>query len=297
MNAIILAAGLGRRLKPITDRIPKPLLPIIDRPVIDIIIDRLKAAGASRIGINLFHLHTKIAEHLSGKKGLDLVVEKTLTDTGGPLIRFPHLFTSDVIIHNCDVLSNFDLSTILAEHRREKALATLVLTKHPGTDLVQTEAGRIVKFHRRARAGYRTYAGIAVCRRELFDYFPAGKATFSIKEAFSGAIRAGQKVIGRSVSGAWYDIGSPSAYWRIHHDVLKGKVHLPGLNRNFGGRYIAASSRIETKNITGFCSIGDNCQIGRNVRLNDVVVLPNTSIKRGDYDSVIISHKSIIPVK
>jgi len=297
MNAIILAAGMGLRLKPITDEIPKPLLPVIDRPVIDIIIDRLKDAGAHRIGINLFHHHSKIADHLSGKRDIDIVVEKSLTDTGGPLLNFGRLITGDVIIHNCDVLSGIDLSAALHYHRQKRALATLLLTKNKGTNLVETSLGRIVNFHRAEKPGFHTYAGIAICTGRILSFFPEGKRVFSIKEVFLTAIKARQIVAGLPVSETWFDIGGPRAYWQIHHDLLKGRVNLPGIKAVAGGRYIAPSCRIETENITGFCSIGPNCYIGSNVHLKDSIVLPNTQMKHGNYQSAIISGKFCLSVK
>jgi mannose-1-phosphate guanylyltransferase len=296
MNAIILAAGLGRRLRPITDEIPKPLLPIIDRPVIDIIIDRLMAAGANRIGINLFHRHEQIADHLATKKDLEIVVEKILTDTGGPLVHFLRLFNRDVILHNCDILTDFDLDAALDHHRRRRPLATLLLVRHKGTNLVQTCMGRIVKFHRRDKPGFLTYTGIAVLNRGICEFFPKGKKVFSIKEALAAAINAGQPVDGLRISGAWYDIGGLLAYWRIHHDLLKGKTELPGLTRVADGKYIAPSSRVDTEHISGFCSVGAGCQIGRNVRLKDSIVLPGTRMEYGRYRSAIISNQYCVSV-
>lgn len=297
MNAIILAAGIGVRLKPITDEIPKPLLPVIDRPVVDIVIERLKTAGACRIGINLFHLHSLIADHLSGINDLDIVVEKKLTDTGGPFVHFRHLLTGDTIVHNCDILSDFELTSALVEHRRNRPLATLLLTRNKGTNLVQTNRGRVVGFHRQEKPGFLTYAGIAICSRKICDFFPKGKKVFSIKEALIAAIKAGQPVNGLRIPGAWYDIGEPLAYWQIHDDLLKGKVVLPGVKTVAGGKYIAPSSRIETEHISGFCSIGPHCQIGRNVHLKDSIVLPGTQMKYGNYRSAIISSKFCLPVK
>jgi NDP-sugar pyrophosphorylase family protein len=297
MNAIILAAGMGLRLKPITDEIPKPLLPVIDRPVVDIIIERLKDAGVSRIGINLFHHHSLVAEHLAGNKNLDVVVEKNLTDTGGPLLHFTRLFSGDVIIHNCDILTDFDLTLAVQYHLRNRALATLLLTRNKGTNLVQTHLGRVVSFHHQERPGFHTYTGIAICNRKIWDFFPEGKKVFSIKEVLSAAIKAGKTVTGFPVSGVWYDIGGPRTYWQIHADLLKGKVKLPGVTTVVGGKYIAPSSRIETEHITGFCSIGPNCRIGSNVHLKDSIVLPNTQMKHGNYQSAIISSKFCLPVK
>jgi NDP-sugar pyrophosphorylase family protein len=297
MNAIILAAGMGLRLKPLTDEIPKPLLPVIDRPVVDIIIERLKDAGVKRIGINLFYRHSMVTEHLAGMKNMEIIVEKSLTDTGGPLLCFARLWSGDVIIHNCDILADFDLAPALEHHHRNRALATLILTRNKGTNLVQTRLGRVVAFHRRERPGFQTYAGIAIYNRNIGDFFPKNKKAFSIKEVLTAAIKAGKIINGLPIPGVWRDIGGPRAYWQIHNDLLKGRIKLPGVTTVAGGKYIDPSSRIETEHIAGFCSIGPNCYIGPNVHLENSIVLPNTLMKYGNYRSAIISSKFCLPVK
>jgi NDP-sugar pyrophosphorylase family protein len=297
MNAIILAAGIGRRLRPITDEIPKALLPVIDRPIIDIVIDRLRKTGVEKIGINLFHHARIIADHLAGTAGIQVAIEKQLTDTGGPLLRFPRLLDEGFIFHNCDIVADLNLPAVLRYHRRQRALATLVLTKNPGTDLVETYRGRVIDFHGKEKKEFHTYAGIAVFSGAIRPYLPRHKRTFSIKEILRNAIRDRQLVLGFTINGYWRDIGSPRSYWQIHRDLMEGRAKVPGIRTIPSGRYVAPSSRVESENIAGFCCIGGDCQIERNVYLQDTVILPGTRMRHGNYQSAIISNKYCIPIK
>jgi mannose-1-phosphate guanylyltransferase len=297
MNAIILAAGIGRRLRPITNEIPKALLPVIDRPMIDIVIDRLRKTGVEKIGVNLFHHARIIADHLTGTPDIQVAVEKQLTDTGGPLLRFPHLLAEGFIVHNCDIVAGLDLSAALRYHCRQRALATLVLTKNPGTDLVETNRGRVIDFHGKEKKKFYTYAGIVVFSGAIRNYLPKQKRAFSIKEILRNVIRDRQLVLGYPIKGYWRDIGSPRSYWQIHRDLLEGRAKVPGIRAVPSGQYIAPSSRVESKNITGFCCIGGGCQIERNVNLQDTIILPGTRMRHGNYQSAIISNKYCIPIK
>ena len=138
MNAIILSAGLGTRLRPITENIPKPLLPIVHRPIIEVNIERLINRGIENIGVNLFHKADMIKKFLKESSShLHIVVEKKLRGTGGALLNFRDLIKDDVIIHNVDVLSNIDIGAAIEFHKFQKPLATLILTDRCGTNVLK----------------------------------------------------------------------------------------------------------------------------------------------------------------
>ncbi|MEO0205531.1 MAG: sugar phosphate nucleotidyltransferase, partial [candidate division WOR-3 bacterium] len=134
MNAIILSAGLGKRLGNITKKIPKPLLPINGTPVIKLIIKKLKRAGIKNIGINLFYKADLIKKSLQDLRRIEFVIEKYLSGTGGALLHFKNFVSEDFLIHNCDILSNIDLKKALKKHKKIKPLATIVLVKNYKTN-------------------------------------------------------------------------------------------------------------------------------------------------------------------
>lgn len=140
MRAMLFAAGLGTRLRPITDSLPKALVPVGGRPLLDITIDRLKRAGVTEIVINVHHFAQQVVDHLSSlSQDLRIVVSdesQELLDTGGGLRKALTLFSHDknnspILIHNVDILSNADLTTF--HHTHQEAEATLMVSSRPSS--------------------------------------------------------------------------------------------------------------------------------------------------------------------
>lgn len=135
-QAMIFAAGLGTRLQPLTDNIPKALIEISGKPMLERVIRKMKDHGVRRIVINLHHFHDKIRLFVAGKNyfGLDIQFSdesQMLLDTGGGLKKAAHFFdpAKPVLLHNVDVLSNLDLGAMLNYHQKNNALATLFVQK------------------------------------------------------------------------------------------------------------------------------------------------------------------------
>lgn len=229
MNGIILAAGLGKRLKPITDFIPKPLLPIVHTPVIQLNIEKLRRAGIKHIGINLYYKAKEIKEFLKKFKNLKIIIEDVLLGTGGALINLKDFLGDDFLIHNCDVVSNINLKRVIKEHKRKKTLATIVLVKNKKTNRVKIGNQRIVKFYKKKCKGCFTYAGIAVLAKRIFDYFPENKKNFSLVEVYNNALKNGEVLIGLIVKDAWYDIGTSAVYRKLNAGVLKKRIKIKGI--------------------------------------------------------------------
>lgn len=135
-QAMIFAAGLGTRLRPLTDNIPKALVEISGKPMLERVISKMKDHGVRRIIINLHHFQDKIRSFVAGKNyfGLDIQFSdetQMLLDTGGGLKKAAHLFdhAKPVLLHNVDVLSNLDFGAMLNYHLKKNALATLYVQK------------------------------------------------------------------------------------------------------------------------------------------------------------------------
>jgi len=296
MNGIILAAGFGKRLKPITNTIPKPLLPIINRPIIEINVECLKRAGIKKIGINLYYKKEEVASYLGNlPHKLSIILEDRLSGTGGALLNFKGFINGDFIIHNCDVISNINLASVIKFHQKNRPLATLVLTKNKGTNRVEIYKNRIINIFKFNKKSYFTYTGIAILSKRIFNYFPLQKKNFSIIEVYKKAIRAGEKILGFPISNTWYDIGSYASYWQMHQDILYKKVKLKGIKIH-SPIYIHPSSIVATKKLKGFVCIGSNCYIAKNVALKNTLVFPNTEIIKGNYINTLLSNKFCINV-
>ena len=289
MNALILAAGLGERMLPITDHIPKPLLPIVDRRLIDVSIQHLSGAGIHRIGVNLYHKHEAIQEYL--KKYDDIVhvqVEEELLGTGGALSGFRNLLKGDFILYSGDVISDVRLKEVVDFHREHKPFATLVLVKNKGIQFEVGKDNRIEKMLWAEEIG-QTYAGIGVFSDRVFSLLPE-KQVFSVVDLFKNILDSGEAIMGLPTLMQWYNINSPYSYWKIHHELLSRNITLGGLKFD-KPVYIAPSSTAETGNLKGFVSICENCFVGGKVYLENTIVLPESRITSGNYRNCVLSNE------
>lgn len=294
MKALLLAAGRGERLAPITDRIPKLLLPVLNRRILDLNIERLFSAGITEIGINLFHHAPIIRNHLAQyDERIRVVVEDTLKGTGGALINFRQFLGDDFLVVSGDVLSDIRLTDVIDHHIRHQPVATLVMARHKGTKFRIGADNRIDRIYSYDATPY-TYAGIGVFSKRIFSYLPDQDA-FSILDVFKNVLRSGEPLNGLPAVMYWYNINAPDTYWKIHRDLLNGDVHMPGIECR-APIHIAASSVVRTRQLRGFVSIGDDCNIGAAVRLENVVVLPASFVKAGDFAHCLISGTVRIPV-
>ena len=136
MKALIFAAGLGTRLKPLTDKIPKALIPIGGKPLLEHVILKLKASGFNEIIVNVHHFPDQIIDFLKSKNNFDIRIEVSdernlLLDTGGGIKNTAWFFDDGkpFLVHNVDILSNVDLNDLYNEHIHSDSLATLVVSK------------------------------------------------------------------------------------------------------------------------------------------------------------------------
>ena len=135
MKAMIFAAGLGTRLKPLTNTMPKALVPVLGKPLLEHVIEKLKGAGFDEIIINIHHFGEQIIEFIEAKERFGIKIEfsderRKLLDTGGAIKKARWFFDKDepILIHNVDILSNIDIAEVYNKHARSKSLATLVVS-------------------------------------------------------------------------------------------------------------------------------------------------------------------------
>ncbi|MBE0433891.1 NDP-sugar synthase [candidate division WOR-3 bacterium] len=294
MKALILAAGRGERLRPVTDRIPKMLLPVVSRRLLDLNIERLFSTGVSDIGINLFHHAQIIKNHLAKYDDrVHVVVEDTLKGTGGALVNFRNFFGEDFVVISGDVVSDIKLTDIIGYHRKHNPVATLVMTRHNGTKFRIGKDNRIDRIYNYDATPY-TYAGVGVFSKRIFSFFPK-QDVFSILDVFRNVIRSSQPLMGLPAVMYWYNINSPYTYWKIHHDVLNARAHMPDIECS-SAVYIAPSSLVMTRQLHGFVSVGDDCNIAAAVHLENAVVLPGSIVRGGDYRNCLVSGSERVTV-
>ncbi|MGD9784746.1 MAG: nucleotidyltransferase family protein [Hyphomicrobiaceae bacterium] len=221
-SAMILAAGLGTRMRPLTDRIPKPLVQLAGRPLIDHVLDRLDAAGIGRCIVNVHHLAAAIEAHLAHHSRPAIIISDerdALLDTGGGVMRALPLIGDDTfLVHNSDsvwiegtrpaipmLLGSFDpqrMDCLMLLAHREQCLG------YDGVgDFDMDAEGRLT---RRAPDGETPYvfAGVSIMHRRLMEGAPAG--AFSLNRQWDRAMSAG-RLCGLVMDGFWMHVGTPAA--------------------------------------------------------------------------------------
>lgn len=297
MKAILLSAGLGNRLRPITDFMPKPLLPVVYRPIIEINLSRLIKLGIEKIGINLFYKPTMIKKFLNKFSDfIYIAIENKLKGTGGALLNFQNLVKEDFIIHNCDIVTDINLTEAIKFHKLHKSIATLILTKSSGSNFVKINKDfRVKKFSEKVNEDFYTFTGIAILSDGIFSYLPDTEH-FSIIEVYQKIIDSSKLIFGIPTEGTWCDIGTPKRYWQVHHDILCKEVELEGVKVD-SQHYIDPSSNVQSENLSGFISIGSNCFISDRVTLNNTIVFNNSRILEGNFSNCLLSDKFCVKIK
>jgi NDP-sugar pyrophosphorylase family protein len=288
---VILAAGEGRRMRPLTGLYPKPALPILGVPVIEIIAEKLIRAGISTLHCNLFHLPDRI-EVIASKRNWPITFhrERRLLGTGGGIGNMGGQLDryETIILHNGDVLSNLDLDEAVSFHRSRGALVTMVLVSvGPPASVGCTGGGEVTGIGSKAVKGDRKlgYTGIAVLDPGALRYFPRGKPA-DLVDILMTMIRTrpGSVVCFEPEGGfLWGEIGSPAGYLDLHRRILvSGDRFDPLVEPPSLPLHVAAGAGIEPgAEWRGFLSVECGARLERDTMLEDCVVLEGTIVPRG----------------
>jgi len=222
-RAMILAAGLGTRLKPLTDELPKPLMWIGDRPMLAHIVERLAGAGVERVVINTHHLAPSFSsESLSGLPiPVDVAHERTIRGTGGGISGASRLLgdEGDVIVWNGDILADVDLRGLVEAHQRSRALATLAVGLRPASEgpVGLGDGGLVVRL-REERTGHEAFGadflGVQVVSAGMRRRLP--EVGCLVGDGYIPALSRGERIASFVVREAWDDIGSVPSYVRAN---------------------------------------------------------------------------------
>jgi mannose-1-phosphate guanylyltransferase len=293
MNAVILCAGEGVRMKPVTDHLPKPLLPVIGKPLIDRTMDSLFAQGIERIGVNIHHKADQLHEHLEAyPRSITISHEPVLLGTGGALRFFEYFVSDSFLVHSGDIMTNADIRSIIAFHERHEPMVTLALVKSEHTDYICIDEEQnvvdIATTIQPDKSDYYTFSGISVFSNQVFSLLPA-RDVFSMVEVFHAVQHTGGLIKGYPCTTmAWYNINSCRALWSMHRDIFNQTVTFDGIEVT-SARFIDHSSTVKTTDVEGFVSIGAHCVVGEGVRLGNTVVFDDTNLVEGTYTDCLVS--------
>jgi NDP-sugar pyrophosphorylase family protein len=243
VNAIILAAGVGTRLRPVTDFIPKPLMPVGGVPLLESIIIKMKKAGIAKIAVNTHHLADRIESFIGNSPYSDIVElfhEEEILGTGGPLVNARSLLSESeyFVLYNGDILSDLDMGEVIEFHVASGKTATLVAIQGPENRVLVSpdskNSGTIIDILGRLgkacpSGSMMTYAGIAVFSREIFKYLPPKPVSHSIISSVLDAIADSPGSVGAYIPEkiSWNDIGTVDKYFALISSPLKQGLQSP----------------------------------------------------------------------
>lgn len=291
MRAMILAAGLGTRLMPLTRLRAKCLMPIMNRPLLDLWLEQLSKAGAEAVVVNTHHLASMVEDHLAADppQGCEVIIsrEPEILGTGGGLVQArEHLGAESFVLVNADVVAAIDLPALYQCHLASGALATLYVHDDPRFNTVAVDpAGRVVGFKGDAigesDVAWLTYCGIAVLSPELLGFLPStGKS--SLIDAFRQALAAGGQIDAMPLTGFWDDMGQPGALLGLHLRLASDPP--PGLEHLAPGKslVLGKGARVsESAQVSGLVVLGPGAEIQDNARVSNSLLLDHARVAAG----------------
>jgi mannose-1-phosphate guanylyltransferase len=297
MQALILAGGEGTRLRPLTSTVPKPVVPLVDRPFIAFMLDWLRSHGVDDVVMSCGHMASGVRNVLGDGSAyyitLRYVEEPRPLGTGGALKYAEPLLGDRFLMLNGDVLTDIDLSAQLAQHERTGARATLALT--PVEDptnygLVRTrDGGEVTEFVEKPAPDQidtrNISAGAYVLERSVLELLEAEQPASIERDVFPRLV--GEGLYGYASDAYWLDIGTPARYLEATFDILEGTVGT-NVRQRMGGGYLYIEDNVDNAGriippalIETGCRIGEHTRIGGRVVLeHGVAVGEHTTIER-----------------
>lgn len=296
-TAFVLCAGWGQRLQPLTDQVPKPLVPVCGVPLVEFVLARMAASGVGRIVVNTHRLAGEFARLFpdypreSRYAGVPVFFrhEEELLETAGGLGNVEDLLLpGPVLVHNGDILADLDLGALCAAHARSRALCTLALRSSGGPLQVGFDESTGLVTDIRGELGSPAprflYTGVCVVSPALIARIPRGRPV-SFVPVWLDALRAGERLAGVVLDGGmWRDLGTIDEYRRIHADLAHGTISLrPPASAMPGwpvwrmpGASVAASAVLE-----GWNWLGPGCMVGEGARLRDSILWAGAKVEDG----------------
>lgn len=281
-QAFVLGAGLGTRLQPLTDDLPKPLVPIFHKPLITFALDHLIALGIRRFIINTHKLPNEF-DAIAGYRECEIkfVNEAVLLETGGGIKNIERdLGHAPFITYSGDILTDVDLAPLIEEHFRRGNDVTLGLRKTGLASAIALRDGAVVDISNRyGMAGEFDFANIAVWNMSIFAQIPEVKKV-SFIPIVGDWIGRGGKIGGVVLEGGkWFNIGSRDEYLEVHRMILRERWKPAYVADADWPQPIATEAMLHPgADVRGCSAIGPNAQVGAKATLEDTIVWPGAQI-------------------
>jgi mannose-1-phosphate guanylyltransferase / phosphomannomutase len=295
MKAVIMAGGFGTRLRPLTSNIPKPMVPMVNKPIMEHIVELLKMHNIQDIISTLFYQPDAIMGYFGDGSAFGIKMQYRKADadygTAGSVRNAKDFLNERFLIISGDVLTDFDLTAALRFHEEKKAKATLLLTRvsNPlqyGVVLTK-EDGKITRFLEKPSWGEvfsdTINTGIYIIEPDVLDLIPEKQEFDFGKNLFPILLKRDLGLYGYIAKGYWKDIGSLNEYQDAHMDALRGdvKLHLGGVEK--GNLILGEGTVVETdpRHLTGRSLVGKNCHIHNGAVISNSVIGDDCEILSG----------------
>ncbi|WP_421617833.1 sugar phosphate nucleotidyltransferase [Brevibacillus sp. TJ4] len=304
MNALLLAGGLGTRLRPLTEHLPKPMALVANRPWLEHLIVHLKQQGIADFVIAVKHYPEIIQNHFgTGEKWgvrIRYTFEKALLGTAGAIKNAEPFLDDRFLVVNADIVHEAEMIPLLEFHNQHGGAVTIGLTtvddpSHYGVVELDSQ-GEILRFVEKPRPGEAPSnlinAGIYVMDKRVLRHIPKQREVSIERETFPLLIERSEGVFGKTISGYWMDMGTKERYRQIHWDLLNRAYRLPHLgHQNENGIWVGQNCDIDSgvlfippvligdnvkigeRSVIGpFSVIGNDCVIGKQVRCTETIM-------------------------
>ncbi len=301
MKAIIMAGGSGTRLRPLTCGRPKPIVPVMNKPVMEYIVELLKKHGITDIGVTLQYLPEMIKNTFGDGRNwgvhLEYFVEDIPLGTAGSVKNAEDFLDDTFIVISGDALTDIDLDKAIDFHRQREAVATLIL-KEVDTPLeygvvVTDDTGKIRRFLEKPSwsevFSNTVNTGIYVLEPEVLSYFHKGESFDFSKDLFPLLMENDKPLYGFVTEDYWCDIGDIQSYIQSHRDILDNKVRVE-LKETESSKGVFLGSGVDIHpeaEVEGPVLIGENCKVGKGVKIEpysiigeDVLIHSHSTVKR-----------------
>jgi mannose-1-phosphate guanylyltransferase len=295
-QAFVLAAGVGKRLRPLTEDLPKPLIPIFQKPLITFALDHLINVGVKRFIVNT-HKRAELFENFFRDNeyeghSVTLVHEPDLLETGGGIKNAERYLGSDPFLtYSGDIFTDISLQPLIDEHFRRGNDVTLALRETGLASEVALRDHRVVDIaNRYGTTGDLDFANVAVWNPKIFQQIPP-QQKISFIPIIADWIGDGGKIGGLVMNdGRWFNIGSRAEYLDVHRMILREHWMPHYIKTREWPERIAKSATVDpSAQVRGCSVVGENCQVGACAVLEDTILWPNAQIaSKSELDGCIV---------
>ena len=280
MKALFLAGGMGTRLRPLTDRLPKPMVPVMGKPLLERTLEILRMHGVDDIVLSTCYIPEATEWDFGDGSDFGLKIHYVSEDfplgTGGAIKNCEDYFDGVFFIFNADIMSNINFSEMLRYHKRKKADVTIAVMRvnNPSAyGVIEYDGNGYASSFREKPAPHEVVshfinAGVYIVEPEVLRRIPSGRAVSVEREIFPKLLERGRKIAVYKGCNYWLDIGTPEKYLQAHQDGFEGRLRLPEINFHQRAVYSRLNARI-----SGTATLRGPIYLGRNVRIEDGAVV------------------------